>query len=83
MALFIQCEGLGCRLRNGYGRWGGLRGGNRSHTATQDAAYPRHQLARRKGFGNVVIGAEFQPYYAVNLVAAGCEKQHGHLRAAG
>ena len=33
--------------------------------------------------GNVVIGAEFQPYYAVNLVAAGCEKQHGHLRAAG
>jgi hypothetical protein len=40
----------------------------------------RHQLARGKRLGDVVIGADFQADDAVDLVAARGQENHRHVR---
>src|SRR5690606_26785568 len=45
----------------------------------QPCPYPRHQLARRERLGHIVVGAQLQPQYAVELVVARGQEDHRHL----
>ena len=57
------------------------RGGGGPARAFQDGADTRHQLARRKGLGHIVVRAKLQPHHPVDLVVARGEKDHRHVRA--
>ncbi len=57
------------------------RHGRRTRRALEDRAHPRDQLARAEGFGDVIVGAEFEPEDAVDLVVAGGQEQDRHLGA--
>jgi hypothetical protein len=45
----------------------------------QDRLDARHQFARGKGFGHIIIGAQFQSDDAVDLIIACGQKQDRHL----
>ena len=47
--------------------------------ATQHGANACQQFARLKGFGQVVVGANFQPDDAIHRVALGGEHEHRRL----
>jgi hypothetical protein len=57
---------------------GGLEVAGRSDPA-QDGAHPRHELARREGFRDVVVGAELEPHHAVHFVVSGREHHDGDI----
>ena len=47
--------------------------------APQDAAQARHEFARAARLGHVIVGAEFEPDDAVDVVAARGEHEHRQL----
>ena len=51
-------------------------------TRRRRMAHPGNHLPRAEGFGDVVVGAEFEADDTVHLVRAGGEKKHRHLRPA-
>src|SRR5262245_4470904 len=62
---------------------GDLLSGRRGPVAApEDSTHACRELARREGLRDVVVGAEFEPYDPVSLLAAGCEQDHGQAGAA-
>jgi hypothetical protein len=51
----------------------------RSH-ATQDDVHPCDEFARAEGLGDIVVAADLQTQYAIDLVVAGGEKKDRHVR---
>lgn len=65
MAFSIDLQHLVCGGRKRSGR-----------TAPEDGFHPGDQLARREGFADVVVGAEFESEDAIEFVVAGGEDDH-------
>ena len=58
-----------------------LAAGRMGPGAAQHRAHARDELARRERLRDVVVRPELQPHDAVGLLAAGCQHDHGELRA--
>ena len=49
--------------------------------APKQRLHPRHQLRRIERFGEIVVGAEFQPHHAIGHLGARGEHQDGAVHA--
>eukprot|EP01133_Synstelium_polycarpum_P010450 gene10449-12166_t len=75
-----QLEARGRRSQSWAGyRHASLARGLRGTRAAQDDADARHQFARRKRLGDVIVGADFQAHDAVDFIAAGGQEDHRHV----